>query len=117
MTTTPTFGFALDYVTDIQKSRAFYVDVLGLKVEREHPTYVQFPSFTIATDEAMTAARDPELYWLVDDAEAARNAMPKGDPTEIRAMPFGKVFSVNDPDGRPRCVLEFAANRPSQAAS
>ena len=31
-------------------------------------------------------------------------------------MPFGKVFAVNDPDGRPRYLLELARERPSRPA-
>lgn len=40
MTATPRFGFALEYVTDVEAVKRFYVDVLGLEVEREHPTFV-----------------------------------------------------------------------------
>lgn len=40
MTATPRFGFALEYVSDVEAVKRFYVDVLGLEVEREHPTFV-----------------------------------------------------------------------------
>src|SRR4030095_6583695 len=42
MATRPQFGFALEYVSDIDAAKRFYVDVFGLEVEREHPTFVQF---------------------------------------------------------------------------
>ena len=82
MTSKPTFGFALEYVTDIEESKRFYVDVLGLEVERVAPVFVQFTDhFAIASDESMDGSDALELYWFVDDAEAAFKALPKG--TEI----------------------------------
>lgn len=119
MTTAPKFGFALEYVEDIEASKTFYETVLGLKVERYHPTYVQFENFAIASDETVGSERKLELYWLVDDAQAAfaelsNKAMAV---TPMKDLPFGQVFSVSDPDGNERFVLELAKNRPSQAAS
>ena len=49
------FGFIVEYVKDIEIAKKFYVETLGLKVEREHPQYVQFDTFAIATDEPMGA--------------------------------------------------------------
>jgi catechol 2,3-dioxygenase-like lactoylglutathione lyase family enzyme len=117
MTTTPQFGLALTYVKDIEVAKRFYVDVLGLELQRDFPTFVQFQNFAIATDESMGDARDLELYWLVDDAEAAfRELSEKAEIClPLKQMSFGKVFGVTDPDGQPRYLLEFAATRPSQA--
>src|SRR5215213_5379227 len=71
MASKPQFGFALEYVSDIETVKRFYVDVLGLTVEREHPTFIQFSgNFAIASDESMTGSRETELYWLIDDADA-----------------------------------------------
>lgn len=116
MNTNPQFGLALAYVTDIETAKRFYVDILGLEVQRDSPAFVQFQNFAIATDESMDGTRGLELYWLVEDAEAAF-----GDLSEkaeiclpLKQMPFGKVFGINDPDGQPRYLLEFAATRPSQ---
>lgn len=116
MTTKPRFGFALEYVTDIEAAKRFYVDVLGLDVERYHPAFVQFSSFAIASDESMTGTREPELYWLVDDAEAAfRELSQKAEVSlPLKQMPFGKVFGIKDPGGRPRFLLELARDRPSR---
>ena len=110
------FGFALEYVADVDAAMRFYRDVLGLKVERYHPTYVQFEHFALASDESLGGSREPELYWLVDDAEAAfRDLSQKAEVTlPLKQMPFGKVFAVKDPAGRPRYLLELAQNRPSQ---
>jgi catechol 2,3-dioxygenase-like lactoylglutathione lyase family enzyme len=111
----PQFGFALEYVTDIEAARRFYVDVLGLSVEREHPTFVQFQSFAIASDESVGGKNEPELYWLVDDAEAAFSTLSQKAEVSspLRQLPFGKVFAINDPAGRPRFLIELAQHRPS----
>ena len=111
----PKFGFILEYVSDIEAARIL-VDVVGLEVERQHPVFIQFNHFAIAGDQSMSGTRDPETYWLVDNAEAAFNEYSR--KTEItmplKDMPFGKVFGIKDPTGRPLYLLEFAQNRPSQ---
>ena len=121
MTSKPRFGFVLEYVADVDAVKRFCVDVLGLEVEREHPTLVQFrdqagAAFAIASDESLSGRNDPELYWVVDDAEVAfrdlAGTVAVGLP--LTEKPFGKVFSVTDPAGQPHFLLEFARNRPSQ---
>lgn len=121
MTVKARFGFALEYVSDIEAVKRFYVDLLDMEVDREHPTFVQFKDqsgayFAIASDESLSGSRDVELYWLVDDAEAAYDALK--DKAEItlplEQKPFGKVFGLNDPAGQPRFLVELARNRPSR---
>jgi len=121
--TTPRFGFPLEYVTDIQAVKRFYVEVMGLTVEREAPVFVQFKdaagaNYAIASDASMSGTQETELYWLVDDAEAAFKDLSGRAPISmpLRALPFGKVFGIQDPAGHPSYMLEFAQNRPSQAA-
>ena len=117
MTVKTDFGFALEYVTDIDRVRRFYVENLGLEVEREHPTFVQFKgNFAIASDESLGGSNETELYWLIDDAEAAyRELSGKADVSlPLREMPFGKVFGLKDPAGQPRYLIELARNRPSR---
>jgi catechol 2,3-dioxygenase-like lactoylglutathione lyase family enzyme len=113
----PKFGFAIEYVKDIEAAKRFYVDVLGLDVERSHPTYVQFANFAIASDEPMNGKGELELYWLVDDAEAAFKELSQKAQVSLplSQRPFGKVFGIRDPDGQPRYLLEFSKDRPSQA--
>jgi len=115
--TTPRFGFVVLYVKDIAKAKRFYVDVLGLRVEREAPVFVQFEHFALANDQRLGEGDEPELYWLVDDIEAAHREL--GAKTEItrplETLPFGKVFGVRDPDGATRFLLELARDRPSKA--
>ncbi len=112
----PAFGFVLEYVADVEAAMRFYVDVLGLRVERYHPTYVQFEHFAIASDQSMSGTREPEVYWLVDDAQAAFDDLSNKAEVilPIKEMPFGKVFGIKDPAGEPLYLLEFAQNRPSR---
>jgi predicted enzyme related to lactoylglutathione lyase len=113
----PEFGFVIEYVNDIETARQFYVDVLGLEVERVSPVFVQFHHFAIASDESMSGTRDPEIYWLVDDAQAAYDDLSQKVEVvmPLKQMPFGNVFGIKDPAGQPFYVLEFAEDRPSQA--
>ena len=117
MSSKPRFGFALEYVPDIEAARRFYVDVLGLEVERAAPTFIQFHDFAIASDERIGPGADAELYWVVDDAESAFRELSAQAPvaTPLRQLPFGKVFSITNPAGRPCFLIEFAADRPSKA--
>lgn len=111
------FGFVVEYVRDIDASLRFYTEVLGLQVQRKHPSFVQFDTFAIASDEPMGGGDKRELYWLVDDIETAHRAL--ASRTEIvmplKQLPFGTVFGVGDPDGRVRYVLQLAQHRPSVA--
>jgi catechol 2,3-dioxygenase-like lactoylglutathione lyase family enzyme len=113
----PRFVFALEYVSDIETAKRFYVDVLGLEVERHSPEFVQFKNFAIAIDAPMGNG-DTELYWQVDDAEAAfRELARKAEVSlPLKQTPFGKVFAIKAPSGQPRYLVEFAKNRPSRPA-
>jgi len=117
------FGFALEYVTDVEAAKRFFVEVLGLEVERDHPTFVQFKagdgaSYAIASDEPMDpkAADKPELWWVIDDAESAFREMSSRAEVSmpLRQMPFGTCFGVKDPSGQVHYLLEFARERPSR---
>jgi catechol 2,3-dioxygenase-like lactoylglutathione lyase family enzyme len=111
------FGFAVVYVKDIPNAKRFYTESLNLKVEREAPNFVQFEHFAIASDEALGEG-EPELYWLVDDADAAFRDIGAKAPVSrpLETKPFGKVFGIRDPDGGTRFVVELAKNRPSKQA-
>jgi catechol 2,3-dioxygenase-like lactoylglutathione lyase family enzyme len=113
----PRFGFVVEYVKDIEASKRFFEDVLGLKMERYHPTFIQFDKFAIATDKPIGATGEPEVCWLVDDAEAAyRELSQKAEVSSpLTQKPLGKIFAIKDADGRPRFLLELSRERPSQA--
>lgn len=116
MKSNPRFGFIVVYVDNMEEVKRFYVDTLGLTVEREAPTFVQFEHFALATDASMDGRREPELYWLVPDAQTALEEIQTRAPISmpLRDLPFGKVFGVRDPMGQPRYLLELSASRPSR---
>jgi len=116
MSINPRFGFIVEYVKDIEAAKHFYVDVMGLQIQRYHPTYVQFETFAIASDTPMGGEAEQELYWLVDDAQAAFKYLSAKAVISLplKQVPFGIVFGIRDQDGRPRYLLELAKNRPSQ---
>ena len=122
-TSSARFGFALEYVSDIDAAKRFFTKVLGLELERDHPTFVQFKAgngaaYAIASDERMNPADNgaPELWWVIDNAEQAFAEMSaQGEVSmPLREMPFGKCFGIKDPSGQVHYLLEFAAERPSQ---
>ena len=121
MAVKPRFAFALTYVSDIAAAKRFYVEALGLAIEREAPVFVQFTDpagvrFAIASDESMSGDRGVELYWLVDDAEAAFRELSQQAEVSVplEQRPFGKVFGIKDPAGQPQYLLEWGQNRPSR---
>jgi catechol 2,3-dioxygenase-like lactoylglutathione lyase family enzyme len=122
MGTQARFAFALEYVKDVQATKHFFVDILGLHLDRDHPTFVQFKdgnggAYAIASDEPMDTGDAPELWWVVDNAEAALaevTAKHVNVSMPLREMPFGKCFGVKDPAGQVHYLLEFAQQRPSQ---
>ena len=76
------------------------------------------PDTWVTGDESMTGERGLELYWVIDDAEAAFRALSQKAAVSLplSEMPFGKVFGLTDPAGQLRYLVEFAKNRPSQPA-
>ena len=112
------FGFAVEYVSDVDEAKHFYADVLGLKVERTSPEFIQFDGFAIAGDAPVVAGHERELYWITDDAERAYAELSRQAQVTLplKEMPFGKIFGVQGPAGHPCYVVQFARERPSQKA-
>ncbi len=115
----PTLGLILEYVDNIEESRAFYRDTLGLKEERYHLAFVQYDGFAIASDSPVSGVRERELYWVVDDVEAAYREVKQSTSItmELKELPFGRVFGVRSPGGEPHFILQWAASRPSTATT
>src|SRR5215472_7891014 len=101
MSNKPRFGFVVEYVKDVEAAKRFYVDDFG-----------------IAGDRPIAGGGEPELYWLVDDAEAAFSDLSEKAEVSLplEQKPFGTVFGIKDTDGRPRYLLELSKDRPSQPA-
>jgi catechol 2,3-dioxygenase-like lactoylglutathione lyase family enzyme len=121
MTSKAQFAFPVEYVADIESAKRFYVDILGLEVERDSPTFVQFKdqagrNYAIATDAPVGGRRELELFWLVDDVETTFAELSRKAEVSLplKQLPFGKVFGVKDSDGQPQYLLELAQNRPSR---
>ena len=112
----PKFGFIVEYVKDIEKSKNFYAETMGLKIIRECPVYVEFETFAIASDEPMQKGAKQEIYWLVEDINSIFNSISKKAEIclSIKQEVFGQVFGVKNPDGEPCYILELAKNRPSK---
>lgn len=118
------YSMTVEYVPDMEAAKRFYSEVLGLEIERDFPTFVQFRdaagvNYAIANDEPLSDGQAREIYWVTDDAEQTHADLAgRGVETSaVREMPFGKVFSVTDPAGQPNFLIEFAAQRPSQPVS
>jgi len=84
----------------VEAAKRFFVDVLGLEIERDHPTFVQFKagdgaSYAIASDQPMDPASGgkPELWWVVEDAEAAFREMSASAKVSmpLTQMPLGRA--------------------------
>ena len=119
--TTPRFGFVLEYVKDVAAATSFYTDILGLKVSRKNPEFVQFADgngvgWAIASDASLSGEARPETYWIVDDITALEQDLAGRvritHPLETR--PFGQVLGIADPAGETQYLVEFARNRPSK---
>ena len=124
MATNARFAFPIEYTKDIDGTKRFFTDVLGLQLDRDHPTFVQFKdasgaAYAIASDAPMDKGDAPELWWTVDNAEQALAEMSQKAELAmpLREMPFGKCFGIKDPTGQVHYLLEFAAQRPSQEVS
>lgn len=119
--TSPRFGFVLEYVPDVNAATSFYTDILGLKVTRQSPEFVQFADVTgvgwaIASDASLSGEGKPETYWIVEDITALEQAL-SGKVTiahPLEERPFGQVLGIIDPAGKTQYLVEFAKQRPSR---
>jgi predicted enzyme related to lactoylglutathione lyase len=118
---TPRFGFVLEYVPDVNAAKSFYTDILGLKVSRESPEFIQFADangagWAIASDASLSGEATPETYWIVEDIATLEKSL-SGKVTithPLEERPFGRVLGIGDPAGETQYLVEFAKERPSQ---
>jgi catechol 2,3-dioxygenase-like lactoylglutathione lyase family enzyme len=118
---TPRYGFVVEYVPDVNAATSFYTGILGLRVTRESPEFIQFAdangvAWAIASDASMSGELKPETYWIVDDITAF--AVSVADTVTIthplEARPFSRVLGIADPAGETQYLVEFARERPSR---
>ncbi len=114
--------FVVRHVTDVDAARAFYTEKMGFEVEAEQPGFVQFKAPDGAPFAVSLASADPvaaelpsgqseplELWWYVDDADAAYAELQAKDVEIVfppKDMPFGRAFAVKDPAGAYSFILQ-----------
>ncbi len=118
-------NYVILYVRDMNKSKAFYTDVLGMKVLEvaSGPNFVTLRSASGAMVglQDRTASRLPpgreeqpgsvELSFEVDDVDATwkhwkdRGVELLTDPMDL---PFGRYFLATDPEGHYLSAYRFA---------
>jgi predicted enzyme related to lactoylglutathione lyase len=97
--------FVIRHVDDVEAARAFYTEKVGFEVTAEQAGFVQFKGSDGATFAIAGNTDDPyeqpvELWWFVNDADAAHAELAaKG--VEIvyppKDEPFGRAFAIKDP--------------------
>ncbi len=98
------------YASDLERSLAFYRDVLGLRLERhphdEHWAEVAFANGTRfalhrATHRPPHAPATVEVSFEVEDVDAAVERLRAAGATVTQVMhePWGSLATVVDPDG------------------
>ena len=117
---TPSPGFISIAVTDVERSAAFYAQHLGAVRDTfdwgpESAVFVGWPTF------ALSGARRPgqpspspettsiQLWWRASDAQALCESVRAAGVRILREPfdgPFGRTFTMADPDGYPITVYE-----------
>ena len=105
-------NFVLVHVDDVATARAFYTEKLGLTVADEQPGFVQFAqpggrgaAFAVVE----RGAEVPELWWDVEDADAAYAELKRQGVSvlsEPEDRPFGRTFSIKDSSGNTLHLLQ-----------
>ncbi len=107
-------NFVVVHVADLAAARAFYTEKLGLVVNGEQPGFISFvqpggagATFALQEDANARAFEQPELWWYVEDADAAHTALAAKN-VELGPLvdqPFGRTFTFKDPAGNTLYVL------------
>ena len=111
-------NFVLLHVTDIEKAAAFYTEKFGLDIETRGPGFVQFKqpmgqgaTFALSSEGDGSPVQNVELWWFVDDADAAYAELVAKDVTVAQPLkdePFGRTFAIKDPEGNTMYVMKLA---------
>mgnify|MGYP001136601572 CR=1 FL=1 len=72
MTNQPQFGLALAYVTDIEAAKRFYVDVLGLEVQRDNPVHPGARLIADSRQRRANAHRDERAHLACEQQSTQR---------------------------------------------
>lgn len=101
-------NFIVRNVQNVASERAFYLEALGMRLEGESPTFVQFHQSQAAEgvmfalnqwEEGLEAL---ELWWQIADADAVHAELLARGTTIVSApedRPFGRTLVVQDAEG------------------
>jgi predicted enzyme related to lactoylglutathione lyase len=116
-----TIDLVLLHVADIETTRAFYTEKLGLQVNEEQ-SGANFVLFTppegrgtplaLSLEEDRQPANSMELWWYVQDVDATHDELAARGAeaaSPLVDMPFGRTFSIKDPNGH---VIHLLQPRP-----
>jgi predicted enzyme related to lactoylglutathione lyase len=104
-------NFVIRNVGDLDKTRRFYTDALGFRVEGEQPGFVQFATtggatFALVENPDGEAA---EIWWYVHDADATHEEL-RARGVEIvhppKDEPFGRRLVIRDAAGQTLYLLQ-----------
>ncbi len=114
--------FIVRHVANIDAARAFYTEKMGFEIAAEQPGFVQFKAPDGAPFAVSLASADPvaaelpggqseslELWWYVDDADAAYAELQAKDVEIVfppKDLPFGRAFAIKDPTGAYSFILQ-----------
>lgn len=111
-------NFVLLHVTDSKEATAFYTEKLGLAIELQQGSFVQFKqpmgqgaSFAISQEGDGRPIQNVELWWYVDDADATyADLVAKDVPVvqQLKDEPFGRTFAIKDPSGNTLYIMRLA---------
>ena len=111
-------NFVLLHVANIEQATAFYSGKFGLAIETQGPGFVQFKqpmgqgaSFALSSEGDASPVSNVELWWYVDDADAAYADLVEKDVAiaqQLKDEPFGRTFAIKDPEGNTVYVMRLA---------
>lgn len=102
------YGHCLIMVEDIERSKPFYVDLLGFTVRQYTPASSGRAFLAFTQGIALTNGRQPDhrqidhIAWAVDDVRMLRDRLFHAGYsffTDLHDGPYGLTVYVADPDG------------------
>jgi len=116
MANTAALDFVVFYVSDLDRSLAYFTEVLGFaEVPEESGPGFKFLSgaggisFGLSqVSEQTPPAGTYDLYIKVGDVQGAREQVVarRAEATPIAERPFGSIFTVHTPDGVPLTLFQ-----------
>jgi predicted enzyme related to lactoylglutathione lyase len=101
-------NFVVAHVPSVAEVLPFYTEKLELEIEDQQPGFVQFKQsgqgavYAIFEHGHVEPRSTVELWWSVDDADAALEQFKSQDIPIVEPLadqPFGRTFVITDPAG------------------